>query len=121
MTAPLSSLSTSSSSKAINKDKQNVFSLGDRKQTLVNLDAPVIICHVAEEKQQKYPFECLLKSLSQLLMDNCSSEAVFIKEFFYLQSDDLHGQVFEEIFDSTFKASIVSNRFNSLAIHKELS
>jgi hypothetical protein len=65
------------------KDRTSVFSLGDRIQSLVNIDAPVILSHVAEEKQEKYPFEAIFRSVVRTLMDNSSSEYCFASEFFY--------------------------------------
>lgn len=111
MTAPLN-FSASSSSKSNSKDKPNIFALGERKDTLVNIDSPIIICHVAEERQQKYPFENLFKSLCRLVIDNAASEAVFVREFFVLQSQDAVDLVFNEIFDSSMKYILVLRTFN---------
>jgi hypothetical protein len=62
--------------------KSNVYSLGDRVNLLLNGDSGIILLHVAESTNQRYPFESIFKSLNRVLLDNASSEYVFTYEFF---------------------------------------
>ncbi|TPX37558.1 hypothetical protein SmJEL517_g00456 [Synchytrium microbalum] len=107
------------------KDKTNVFTLGDRLQVLTNPpDTGIILPHIAEDRNLRFPFEAIFKSINRLLMDNASSEYIFDIEFFapsrvvhkpgvanapgselmYLQA------VFMETFDSTLKLLAASNK-----------
>ncbi|KAJ3354477.1 hypothetical protein HDU83_005179 [Entophlyctis luteolus] len=64
------------------KDRTNVYSLGDRVQVLVTEDAGIILTYAAEEQKLKFPYEALFKSICRLLMDNASSEYIFVANFF---------------------------------------
>ncbi|KAJ3200450.1 hypothetical protein HK099_002682, partial [Clydaea vesicula] len=102
------------------KDKSNVFTLGERIQVLTNADAGIILGHIAEEQNIKYPYEAIFKSVNRLLIDNSSSEYTFTAYFFCspklnnkvnqsnlnnTTSTDLNlaNLIFLEIFDSTIK------------------
>ncbi|TPX61117.1 hypothetical protein SpCBS45565_g07345 [Spizellomyces sp. 'palustris'] len=94
------------------KDKSNVFTLGDRLQVLTTPDPGIILTHIAEEQNMKFPFEAIFKSVSRLLMDNASSEYLFAIEFFAaprgkngrLNKDGQSGAlIFGEVYDATLK------------------
>ncbi|RHZ76011.1 hypothetical protein Glove_208g104 [Diversispora epigaea] len=95
------------------QDKTNMFVLGDRIDTLRTQDAGVILVHVAENKNQKYSSEALFRSFNLTLIDNASSEYLFIIEFF--SKDDkpnVEGakDIFSEIFDTTIKMGLNSTK-----------
>ncbi|CAG8435701.1 6209_t:CDS:10 [Diversispora eburnea] len=101
------------SSKIALQDKTNMFVLGDRIDTLRTQDAGVILVHVAENKNQKYSSEALFRSFNLTLIDNASSEYLFIIEFF--SKDDkpnVEGakDIFSEIFDTTIKMGLNSTK-----------
>ncbi|KNC96426.1 uncharacterized protein SPPG_08323 [Spizellomyces punctatus DAOM BR117] len=94
------------------KDKSNVFTLGDRLQVLTTPDPGIILTHIAEEQNMKFPFEAIFKSVSRLLMDNASSEYLFAIEFFAAprgkngrsKKDGQSGAlIFGEVYDPTLK------------------
>ncbi|CAG8727501.1 11008_t:CDS:10, partial [Acaulospora morrowiae] len=58
------------SSKIALQEKTNFFALGDRIETLRNQDTGVILAHVAEKKNQKYPYEALFRSFNLTFIDN---------------------------------------------------
>ncbi|ORX50460.1 Vps52-domain-containing protein [Hesseltinella vesiculosa] len=100
-----------SSSKVALKDKMNIFALGDRIDTLRMHGQGVILIHVAESKDMRYQFEQLFRSLNLTLIDNASSEYLFIYEFFSrdnAKADDIAKSNFQQIFEPTIK---VANNF----------
>ncbi|SAL98829.1 hypothetical protein [Absidia glauca] len=97
------------SSKTTLKDKTNLFSLGDRMDTLRLQDPGVILVHVAEDKDMRYQFEQLFRSLNLTMIDNASSEYLFIYEFFSKDPNtaaDIAKTVFQQIFDTTEKTGL---------------
>lgn len=93
------------------KDKTNLFALGDRSDTLRMQDPGVIIVHVAEAKDQKYQFEQLFRSFNLTLIDNASSEYLFIYEFFSRDASiaaDTAKIMFQFIFEPAEKVGMVS-------------
>ncbi|OZJ04550.1 hypothetical protein BZG36_02697 [Bifiguratus adelaidae] len=82
------------------KDKANVFALGDRIDILRQTDAGVILPH-------RYSYEQLFRSFNLTLIDNASSEYLFLYEFFAKRDEkstaDLAKDIFQEIFASTEK------------------
>ncbi|ORZ14245.1 Sac2 family-domain-containing protein [Absidia repens] len=98
-----------SSSKTALKDKTNLFSLGDRMDTLRLQDPGVILVHVAEDKDMRYQFEQLFRSLNLTMIDNASSEYLFIYEFFSKDPNtaaDVAKTIFQQIFDPTEKTGL---------------
>lgn len=112
------------------KDKTNVFTLGDRIQVLQNIDGSVILTHVAETQQQKFPLEAIFRSLARVLMDNASSEYSFITDFFVsprIKKTDpsgasVAGEVFSEIFGKTLRSyqeaikNYIDNSFDAVGM-----
>lgn len=92
------------SNKVAIKEKTNIFALSERGDTLKNPESGVIVAHVAEEEGQKYPFEALFRSLNLALIDNVSSEYLFLIEFY--EKFDTATEVFHEIFEPTLKSSL---------------
>ncbi|KAF0539370.1 Vps52-domain-containing protein [Gigaspora margarita] len=95
------------------QDKTNMFALGNRIDTLRNQDAGVILVHVAENKNQKYPYEALFRSFNLTFIDNASSEYLFIVEFFAKNDKpnvDWAKDIFAEIFDTTIKMGLNSTK-----------
>ncbi|EPB81607.1 hypothetical protein HMPREF1544_11675 [Mucor circinelloides 1006PhL] len=96
-------------SKVALKDKTNLFALGDRSDTLRIQDPGVILVHVAEAKEQKYQFEQLFRSFNLTLIDNASSEYLFIYEFFSRDpktAADTAKLIFQFIFEPTEKVGM---------------
>ncbi|KAL1934757.1 hypothetical protein VTP01DRAFT_6939 [Rhizomucor pusillus] len=108
------------------KDKVNVFALGDRSDALRMQDQSVILVHVAEDKDQKYQFEQLFRSFNLTLIDNASSEYLFIYEFFSTRdtkkSADTAKHIFQQIFESTervglnFTKAYIENSYDAVGI-----
>ncbi|CAO3607343.1 unnamed protein product [Cunninghamella echinulata] len=98
-----------SSSKLVLKDKMNLFALGDRMDTLRLQEPGVILVHVAEDKDMRYQFEQLFRSFNLTLIDNASSEYLFIYEFFSKdpsKAADNAKSIFQQIFESTEKVGL---------------
>ncbi|KAJ3029343.1 hypothetical protein HK097_005818, partial [Rhizophlyctis rosea] len=93
------------------KDRTNIYTLGDRVSVLTDLDAGIILNHVAADQNMKFPFEAIFKSVNRLMMDNASSEYIFDLEFFAppkskpsrATSTDAATSAFNEVFDGTLK------------------
>lgn len=99
---------SSASGHVVGKDGKSVLlSLGERGNVLGNIDnADVLLPHVAEENNQKMPFETLYRSQARMLMDNASSEFLFVIEFFSVRGDAAQ-EVFMAIFDTSIALSLV--------------
>ncbi|CAG8489569.1 2639_t:CDS:10 [Ambispora gerdemannii] len=97
------------------QDKTSIFALGDRIDTLRGQDAGVILVHVAENKNLKYPVEALFRSFNLTFIDNASSEYLFLLEFFAKDDKpavDITRDLFAEIFDSTIKLGLATAKEN---------
>lgn len=112
-------------SKSTLKDKTNLFALGDRSDTLRMQDPGVILVHVAEVKEQKYQFEQLFRSFNLTLIDNASSEYLFIYEFFSRDANtaaDTAKIMFQHIFELTekvgmnFTKNYVENSYDAVGL-----
>ncbi|KAG0075022.1 Vacuolar protein sorting-associated protein 52 [Podila epicladia] len=91
--------------------KTNVFAVATRLDTLKNHDAGLILIHVANEKNLKYPYEALFRSFNLALIDNASSEYLFLVEYFAKRSQpDIEGiqSVFTHIFEPTLKLGLTN-------------
>ncbi|KAG0016183.1 Vacuolar protein sorting-associated protein 52 [Podila clonocystis] len=91
--------------------KTNVFAVSTRLDTLKNHDAGLILIHVANEKNLKYPYETLFRSFNLALIDNASSEYLFLIEYFAKRSQpDIEGiqRVFTHIFEPTLKLGLTN-------------
>ncbi|KAF9968824.1 Vacuolar protein sorting-associated protein 52 [Actinomortierella ambigua] len=93
------------------QSKTNVFAVGSRMDTLKNHDAGLILIHVANEKGLTYPYEALFRSFNLALIDNASSEYLFLMEYFSKRSQpDTEGiqMVFAHIFEPTLKLGLAN-------------
>ncbi|KAG0230387.1 Vacuolar protein sorting-associated protein 52 [Actinomortierella wolfii] len=91
--------------------KTNVFAVGSRMDTLKNHDAGLILIHIANEKGITYPYEAIFRSFNLALIDNASSEYLFLMEYFSKRSQpDTEGiqAVFAHIFEPTLKLGLAS-------------
>lgn len=69
-------------------------------------DSGIIVPHLAEEKNQRFTFEQIFKSVSRLVLDNACSEYIFTNEFFQERSIKTNAEsmsFFNEVFDPTLK------------------
>ncbi|KAJ3117755.1 Vacuolar protein sorting-associated protein 52 [Phlyctochytrium bullatum] len=110
-------------SKSALKDRTNIFTLGDRIQILHTADPGIILAHIAEEQQLKFPFEVIFKSVNRLLMDNASSEYIFTTEFFFPPKKQLGSKLFEagainisSVFLDSFIKQYIENSFDAVGI-----
>ncbi|KAF9302809.1 Vacuolar protein sorting-associated protein 52 [Mortierella antarctica] len=95
----------------LEKLQTNVFAVSTRLDTLKNHDAGLILIHVANEKNLKYPYETLFRSFNLALIDNASSEYLFLIEYFAKRSQpDIEGiqAVFTHIFEPTLKLGLIN-------------
>ncbi|KAG0332721.1 Vacuolar protein sorting-associated protein 52 [Podila horticola] len=92
--------------------KTNVFAVSTRLDTLKNHDAGLILIHVANEKNLKYPYETLFRSFNLALIDNASSEYLFLIEYFAKRSQPADIEriqtVFTHIFEPTLKLGLAN-------------
>ncbi|KAF9377637.1 Histone acetyltransferase kat2b, partial [Mortierella sp. AD011] len=102
------------------QQKTNVFAVGSRLDTLKNQDAGLILIHVANEKHLKYPYEALFRSFNLALIDNASSEYLFLVEYFSKRSQpDIEGirGVFSHIFEPTLKLGLARTKIKPKNVH----
>ena len=71
-----------SRSKESLRNRGSVYSLGERREVLKDMEAPAIIPHVAESNGRKFPYEELFRSVNKLLLDTATSEYLFCNDFF---------------------------------------
>lgn len=78
------------------KNRVDVFTLGSRANILSNTHESAIVAHVAINEHKKFPYECLLKSCLQHLVDAVTNEHVVCLQFFKREA-------FEELFCPTLQ------------------
>ena len=78
------------------KKRVDVFTLGNRANVLSNTHENPIIAHVALSEHQTFPYERLLKSCLQHLVDAVTNEHVVCRQFFKRDA-------FEELFPPTLQ------------------
>ncbi|CAJ1963114.1 unnamed protein product [Cylindrotheca closterium] len=64
------------------KKRVDVFTLGSRANVLNTTHEPPVVAHVALSEQRTYPYERLLKSCLQHLVDAVTNEHVVCRQFF---------------------------------------
>lgn len=62
--------------------RSDTFAVAEREQILRTAAAPPILLHVAQQENQKLPYEAIFRSVQQHLMDSATSEYLFLLEFF---------------------------------------
>ncbi len=70
----------------------NAFALGGRAAVLANMDADLIVPHEAAEKNARFPYDALFRSLNHYLLDSVTSEWLFCMEWF--GPNDLFNKIF---------------------------
>ena len=103
------------SSKHLLKNRSAVFSIGDRENVLTtDLEAPLIVPHVAVKSETKYPMESLFRSHQFALVDNACREYLFISEFF-MANHNTAQELFNLVFGKTFTLIIkhIEDSFHS--------
>ena len=84
------------------KNRSTVFTIGDRENVLTtDLEAPLIVPHVAVKSETKYPLESLFRSHEFALVDNACREYLFLSEFF-MANDNSAQQLFSQVLGKTF-------------------
>jgi hypothetical protein len=78
------------------KKRVDVFTLGNRANVLSNTHESPVIAHLALSDNQKFPYERLLKSCLQHLVDAVTNEHVVCRQFFKRDA-------FEELFPPTLQ------------------
>lgn len=71
------------------KNRVDVFTLGSRASVLASTHEPPIVAHVALSEQRTYPYERLLKSCLQHLVDAVTNEHIVCRQFFKRDAFDL--------------------------------
>jgi len=86
------------------RSKGGVFSLfggsnsKDRSSVLFEIASPSIIPHIAQQNQEKFPYEFIFRSINHLLMDTVSSEFLFDTDFFPdMDQIEIFGAIFDKI------------------------
>ena len=94
--------------------KSTVFTLGTRTEVLTNLEAPVLVPHVAasgtsagHKGETKYSYEVIFRSQHYALADKACREYLFLCEFFHVESTPAM-ELFHEVMDRTCNTYIVS-------------
>uniref|UniRef100_A0A914CG91 Vacuolar protein sorting-associated protein 52 homolog n=1 Tax=Acrobeloides nanus TaxID=290746 RepID=A0A914CG91_9BILA len=96
------SFSSVFSSKPSTRSRATVFSLGKRQNLLsVDLMAPLIVPHAAQQANERFQFECLFRSIQYALVDHCSHEFLFLSDFFMV-----NGQAAVDLFSQVMGRSI---------------
>ncbi|CAL8077798.1 unnamed protein product [Calicophoron daubneyi] len=101
MTAAASANSTTGSLPSGVNSRFGLFGLGDRATRVLsktNLEAPIILPHVAAKAEVKYPIEVLFRSTHYALLDAACREYFFLSDFFLLspgstQPSPAHGEI----------------------------
>lgn len=62
--------------------RSDTFSIADREQILETAATPPVLLHVAQQENQRLPYEAIFRSVQQHLMDSSTSEYLFLLEFF---------------------------------------
>lgn len=79
------------------KAKPNIFTLGQRGNVLKELEAPAIVPSVAKQQNQQFPYEAIFRCFHFALIDNATSEYMFMSDFF-----DVRGIDANDIFNGIF-------------------
>ncbi|CAH1388423.1 unnamed protein product [Nezara viridula] len=84
-------------SKASLRQKNTVFTIGNRGDVLTSLlEAPIIVPHAEQKTEKRYPYEALFRCEQYALVDNACREFHFISEFFIVKGNaafDLFSQI----------------------------
>uniref|UniRef100_A0A914WYF7 Vacuolar protein sorting-associated protein 52 homolog n=2 Tax=Plectus sambesii TaxID=2011161 RepID=A0A914WYF7_9BILA len=96
------------SSKPQVRNRATVFSLGQRINVLTtDLEAPLIVPHVAQQNNERFQFEALFRSLQFAMVDHASHEYLFLCDFFLVNGQslfDFFGQIMGKAIANIMKA-----------------
>jgi len=88
------------------KQKETVFTLGNRKMVIESeLESPVIVPHAERIQEQSHSFESLFRSLHYALLDCACREYLFILDFF-LPSEQAKVQMFHQVFQNILRTLV---------------
>jgi len=113
------------SSKPSLKSRTTVFTIGNRSGVLSELEAPILVPHAVKEagkeKESRYPYERLFRSLQYALLDTSSREFLFSVEFFKIKEAAAQ-KFFREVLGRTLQLVLkheevrLANTFDSIGI-----
>lgn len=72
------------------------------------LESPILVPHILNKTEQKYPFESIFRSEQYALLENATREYLFLCDFFMLQNKFAH-EFFYALFGKTLGLYQVSN------------
>ena len=73
------------SGKSSLKSKSSIFSISNRDNMLTtDLESPIIVPHVAQKMETRFPMEAIFRSHQFALLDNACREYLFLAEYFRL-------------------------------------
>ncbi|XP_055521690.1 vacuolar protein sorting-associated protein 52 homolog, partial [Leucoraja erinacea] len=96
-------------SKSLLKNRNTIFTLGNRGNVIASseLEAPIIVPHVAQKNDTRYPFESLFRSQHYGLLDNSCREYLFLCDFFMVTGNSAQ-DLFNAIKGKTLSIVLVS-------------
>eukprot|EP01091_Cochliopodium_minus_P019899 TRINITY_DN8517_c0_g1_i1.p1 TRINITY_DN8517_c0_g1~~TRINITY_DN8517_c0_g1_i1.p1 ORF type:complete len:767 (-),score=247.53 TRINITY_DN8517_c0_g1_i1:17-2317(-) len=93
----------------------NVFTLGKRDAILTNIEGPAIVPHEVLEKDVKYAYDVLYRSINHYFIESASAEFIFISDFFSACDELTKGEQ-----DTIFAGKLVISMFKpSIEMIKE--
>lgn len=104
------------------KHRATVFTMGDRGNILTSdLEAPLIVPHMAQKGDTRYPLEALFRCHQFALVDNACREYLFLAEFFMANPQaarDLFNTVLSKTFSMVLKhvEEFFSCSYDSIAL-----
>ncbi|XP_046675531.1 vacuolar protein sorting-associated protein 52 homolog [Homalodisca vitripennis] len=104
------------------KQKNTVFTIGNRGEVLTSLlEADIIIPHSAQKGEKRHPYEALFRSEQYALVDNACREYLFICDFFMVRGNqalELFNRIMSETLNLLLKnlKTFVSSCYDSIAL-----
>jgi vacuolar protein sorting-associated protein 52 len=80
--------------------------LANRETVIKDIEAPMIVPHELNEKDVKFPFEMIFRSINHYFVESASSEYLFILDFFSLCKELTKGEK-----DTTYSGKLVISMF----------
>lgn len=97
------------------KNRSTIFTLGDRGNVInEDIESPLIVPHVANKTDAKYPMEAIFRSHQFAVLDNACHEYQFLSEYFILSGKDTL-EHFSIVFGKTLSlfTKLMEEEFNS--------
>lgn len=102
------------------KNRSTIFTMGDRESVITTeIEAPVIIPHVAVSSEKKYTVESLFRSIQYNVVDNACREYLFLSEFFMLNTNSAQ-ELFNSVFGKTLQYIIKELQDQFLACYDSI-